>query len=367
VLKRAKEYDCKRLQSSAPIQCNDSLMHTVNVLSHDYQTVLYTMKQPDQVFAACSCDVSVQKKMCKHQVAYLLQQSWNKLAAERLIYRYLGTRFGFLGGADERSIECLWEELQGIPPTGTAECAPQQITATHPPAASTQDANGRGLVPLPVAPRQSFMSATVLAELKVRLQLDLQDTLRYLDDCPADARKNLASQLKSILASAKDAARSAAEGVLTLPGSEFQKTGSGGLLRKRGFMERSKQSKGKNKKVTDATKMTQDDAHQADFAHRSKCGAEKLQVSKVWKHCDTAAEAAKYLQACINQQAAASVVTSCRSSNADTKVAGGVGDEQGGAGVEHVHKRHRSARSNVICSGTWAHVLNDGDDSDIDF
>jgi hypothetical protein len=169
-------------------------MHAVTVLSEDYQTVLYSMKQPDRVFAACSCDVSVQKKMCKHQVAYLLQQSWNKLAAERLIYRHLGTRFGFLGGADERSIEFLWEELLSIPPPGPVECAPQQPFSTHAPAvlpASTQEANGRGLVPLPVAPHQSFMTASALAELKVRLQLDLQETLQYLDNCPAEARKNL--------------------------------------------------------------------------------------------------------------------------------------------------------------------------------
>jgi hypothetical protein len=162
-------------------------MHEVSVLSEDNQTVLYSIQQPDRVFAACSCDVSKQKKMCKHQVADLLQQSWNKLAAERLIYRHLGTSFGFLGGADERSIEYLWEELQGIPPPGPAECAPQQYFSTHVPAvlpASTQEVNGRGLVPLLVAPHQSFMTASALAELKVRLQLDLQEALEYLDIVP---------------------------------------------------------------------------------------------------------------------------------------------------------------------------------------
>jgi hypothetical protein len=52
VLKLAKDFDCKRLQSSAPIQCNDCLMHAVTVLSEDNQTVLHSMKQPDRAFAA---------------------------------------------------------------------------------------------------------------------------------------------------------------------------------------------------------------------------------------------------------------------------------------------------------------------------
>jgi hypothetical protein len=174
--------------------------------------------------------------------------------------------------------------------------------------------------------------------------------------------------LKSIRASAKDAARGAAEGVSTLPGSDFQKTGSGGLLRKRGFMERSEQLKGKNKMITDATKTTKE-AYKADFAHRSKCGAEaeKLQVSKVWKHSSTAVEAAEYLQTCINQQAAASEVAKGCRKNAEMKITGGVGDDEGGTGVEHVPKRQRSIRSNIICSGTLAHVLNDEDESDVDF
>jgi hypothetical protein len=54
-------------------------------------------------------------------------------------------------------------------------------------------------------------------------------------------------------------------------------------------MERSKskQSQGKSKMITDATKKTQDDAFHADFAHGSKYGdvAEKLRVPKVWKRC----------------------------------------------------------------------------------
>jgi hypothetical protein len=89
------------------------------------------------------------------------------------------------------------------------------------------------LVPLSGESQQSYMGASALSELKLRLRQDVQEARRYFDDCPAEARKNLSSKMQSNLASAKDAARSSTEGGVTLPESEVQKNGSGGLLRKR--------------------------------------------------------------------------------------------------------------------------------------
>jgi hypothetical protein len=81
------------------------------VCSKDKATLQYTMQSPLERYAACDCETGRQKSICHHQVAYLLFSSPDLVAAECLIYKMLGLRFGFLGGCVERDIAALSEAL----------------------------------------------------------------------------------------------------------------------------------------------------------------------------------------------------------------------------------------------------------------
>ena len=113
VLKTAKQFDTTRFE---PQEADDAAAEAaplrVAVLSSDKVHSLYTLTNPHDKYAACSCDLAVQQQICHHQVAWLLHQSRDAVAAERLIFKKLGLRFGFPNGCSFEGIGELWTELQ---------------------------------------------------------------------------------------------------------------------------------------------------------------------------------------------------------------------------------------------------------------
>jgi hypothetical protein len=119
--------DCNGAQADEGIiQC---VPGKVLVCSKDKATLQYTMQRPSERYAACDCETGRQKRICHHQVAYLLFSSPDPVAAECLIYKMLGLRFGFLGGCTETDIAVLWEALScQIPNPAARRIAPAACT-----------------------------------------------------------------------------------------------------------------------------------------------------------------------------------------------------------------------------------------------
>lgn len=78
--------------------------------------VVHEMRKPHMRFAACSCAAAKQRKMCHHQVAFLMVQSQNPPAARNLIIKVLGMRFGYFGGCHVDDISPAWDGLRAQAP-----------------------------------------------------------------------------------------------------------------------------------------------------------------------------------------------------------------------------------------------------------
>lgn len=217
VLPRAKNFDCSRFSTREPDagealdgdgdaepvdeQCGDlsegaecealttGSPDKVYVLTRDKRSVRCTMRRPDRNFAACDCDAALQQQICHHQVAYLLQQSCDAAAVERLIYKQLGVRFGFLEGCTEEDLSELTEALreQALPrsksPSAPAEGqgAPAAVATAIAGAASPEACEGTQTAPCVAPP--SGMGAEARSRFRDSTLQKLADALQRFEGC----------------------------------------------------------------------------------------------------------------------------------------------------------------------------------------
>jgi hypothetical protein len=290
VLKLAKQFDVERFAAAAQPQDDSTAAadacpppttsHTpvsVAVMSADGKDVKCTLTDPHKRFAACSCDQAVQQQMCHHQVAWLLQHSRDASPAERLIYKKLGRRFGFVDGCSFEGIEDLWVELQvqagsnssaanpnsGVVVPLQSSSAARQSAAQSAPQSAAQDelqaavsssvqAANQQTAPLldgsctggdhQVTPAKAQQPASMSDAACKNHIVKLSNMFgkaceQYLSAAPV-ARVNLGTLFESNLANVLHMVQRAVDGDTLGGGDPFQKTGDGKYNRKRSHLER---------------------------------------------------------------------------------------------------------------------------------
>lgn len=366
MLRLAKDFDCSRFDTREPDAAPDpgeehpvaddapcdrraTGPETLCVLSRDKTGTRYTMQRPASKFAACDCEHGRQMHICHHQVAYLMQQSCDQAAAEKLLYKMLGVRFGFLGGCTEEDISDLTEALRAqAPPTPaqpTAAAAPAQRALTalaadeHAPAAS--DCAPAAPLSMGADARKRFCADTLAK---------LSEALQRFEAAPEAAHAHLAKLITSHVGHAYDACALASEGFALPESAEFQSTGDGMFKRKLGAIERSSQRRRKSS-ISAATGVGSAAAAQptdgagaapataqANFAHSSQCGSgpTKLYPSKAFSAGRGCKEAAQYVQDALNQRAARAEASVRAKHTAGAAQAGaGAGDPHAGRSAAH--------------------------------
>jgi hypothetical protein len=212
--------DCSGAQADEGIvQCVPA---KVLVYSKDKATLQCTMQRPSERYAACDCETGRQKNICHHQVAYLLFSSPDPVAAECLIYKMLGLRFGFLGGCTETDIAVLWAALscqipnpaaRRIAPAACTEAPNDMAVAANPNAVGdTAEVSDIG------DPTTSQAAATPTTFGKVardnwrtRSLQRLHRIFEDMENTPSEVRGDLAVHIDSLLSAAEAASSGAAK------------------------------------------------------------------------------------------------------------------------------------------------------------
>jgi hypothetical protein len=81
----------------------DGVVLSASVKSSDSETS-YTLEDPDTEYASCTCHAAVQQRMCKHQLAVLMQLY---PGAQHTMLRMLGSKLGHREGVDPHSPKAL--------------------------------------------------------------------------------------------------------------------------------------------------------------------------------------------------------------------------------------------------------------------
>jgi hypothetical protein len=97
VIEEAAAVDTRCFVSDAGQHSNDEHVERVDVLQAGFQKKAYTMCAPASRYAACTCATAMQRIICKHQVAWLVELAPldRRAEAERLCVRMLGTRLHY--------------------------------------------------------------------------------------------------------------------------------------------------------------------------------------------------------------------------------------------------------------------------------
>lgn len=342
-LERAMVFDCSRFVipdsnlvggSAGGCECIGKAPSVVEVLGppdpQGCSEVRYRMLEPHKRFAACDCAAATQRKMCHHQLAYLLQQSLNRDEALDMMFELLGTRFGYEGGCDEHDISAVWEGLRDqvpAPPPLSSVCAEHAagvLTAVPGPLVAATGADDQPApAPVVAAPAPAGLGVEARRLLRQDLLQSLERMLQQLDLAPPAAQASLASQSRSAMAGLEQAHEAAVQGLSSLSsGADFQTSGGGSQKRHMSWLESSK--RGGQKKAdtrpaparvsqqlsngsTVAAAQPRPTLPQADFAHAAACtGGSKFLISKPWQGRIPMPVAAQRVQDSLNQRAAGS-------------------------------------------------------------
>ena len=266
----------------------------------------------------------------------------SKRAAERLIFRQLGTRFGFAGACNELSISSLWEDLLCEAPdrpereAAAAGAAMRKCAATQ-----GQQVACREQTCLDDAEEQHPACATLgegaLAARCVDAAQLFEQALQLLRDAPAAAQAKLLDLAMSNVTALKHACEAAKNGFGVPTGKDFAGADGGSLLRKRSVLEKAPVKRkrahaashagdaqparaahkhaeaptpqemehavgGADAADSAAVGGSEPTAAQANFAHGSDCEKRKqYQITKAWDGGRTARQAAQHYQNCLLQ------------------------------------------------------------------
>jgi hypothetical protein len=74
------------------------------------------MTRPASTFACCTCPEAIQRKPCKHHIAWLLAQALDNCQPEavRVVVQMLGTHFGFASGCTMKDTSNIVHSLQDL-------------------------------------------------------------------------------------------------------------------------------------------------------------------------------------------------------------------------------------------------------------
>jgi hypothetical protein len=298
----------------------------VLVYCKEKRTVQCSMQRPAEHYVACNCETAQQHKICHHQVAYLLQCSLDAAAAERLIHKMLGLRFGLLGGCTESDITVLWTSLSTQLPArattthaqASTNCGATAAAAPAEPqdgAVACENAAGPSSSKAAVAP--AALGKVARQNWQDRCLQVLHSIFQDMDHAPSQVQRDLAAEVDSCFAAAKRASSGASHRTGCYAGAEFQKTESVSFKRKRGPLEKAKQRNVKSRTSQSSKKQPMQAATssscapvpdsveaQANFAHSSQCSGPDTQhqVSKAWEQRRGARQAAQHVQICLDHE-----------------------------------------------------------------
>jgi hypothetical protein len=211
IIKQAAQLDPNRFK----LVTDDNGVPHVRVHDDEGSSAVHTMCNPAVRYAACSCSVARQQKLCKHQAAWLATLAPRECQADamRLIVQMAGTLLGFMQGCSMEDVSNLSEALMEMLPLGqTPEDIDAAATNRGEMAAISDSAciagAGAPVDEMNVAQPRSRpeqrnapvgMGAVALHNHEAEMQLMLDEALQAL--CRADPgnQRALATQQKSAL------------------------------------------------------------------------------------------------------------------------------------------------------------------------
>jgi hypothetical protein len=158
----------------------------------------YVMTRPASTYACCTCPEAIQRKPCKHHIAWLLAQAPDNRQPEavRMVVQMLGTRLGFAGGCAMEDTSNLFHALQDLHGWSCATMvARPDMPDNHAPAQEIVPVNAERAVPSNPPPPGAVAMQNHMSEMLQMVNAQLEQ-IAQADPCK---QRDLMTMQKSVI------------------------------------------------------------------------------------------------------------------------------------------------------------------------